>query len=90
MPALMDDAPMRGSNEMPSVTSSIDAPTLSQRDAISLMKDILVARKALLAYFIISALVISVTMNGASMPLCRDLTTCAAAASSVPTTIRSG
>ena len=67
--------PMRGSMEMPSLTSSMDAPTLSQRDAISLMKEILVARKALLAYLIISALVTSVTMKGASMPLWRDLTT---------------
>ena len=40
---------------MPRATSCTSAPTFSQRSAISLMKVILVARKALAAYLISSA-----------------------------------
>ena len=43
--------PMRPSSPMPRATSWTSAPTFSQRSAISLMKVILVARKALAAYF---------------------------------------
>ena len=44
--------PMRPSRPMPRATSCTSAPTASQRSAISLMKVILVARKALAAYLI--------------------------------------
>ena len=46
---------MRPSRPMPRATSCTSAPTFSQRSAISLMKVILVARKALAAYLISSA-----------------------------------
>ena len=70
----------------------MEAPTAPQSNAISLMKDILVARKALLAYLIISALVMSVTMCGASMPAYIVLTTSTDLSSpgSAPMTMRSG
>ena len=56
------------------------------------MNEIRVARKALLAYFTISALVMSVTMQGASMPACIACTTSTDCASPglAPITIRSG
>ena len=47
--------PMRLSSPMPRATSCTSAPTFSHRSAISLMKVILVARKALAAYLISSA-----------------------------------
>ena len=59
---------MRGSSPVPLATSSMLASAASQRLAISLMKEILVTRKALAAYFIVSALVMSVINMGASMP----------------------
>ncbi len=46
---------MRLSSPMPRATSCTSAPTRSHRSAISLMKVILVARKALAAYFVSSA-----------------------------------
>ena len=46
---------MRLSSPMPRATSCTSAPTFSHRSAISLMKVILVARKALAAYLISSA-----------------------------------
>ena len=46
---------MRPSMPMPSATTDTSASSFSQIRAISLMKEILVARKALLAYLIISA-----------------------------------
>ena len=46
---------MRLSRPMPRATSCTSAPTFSHRSAISLMKVILVARKALAAYLISSA-----------------------------------
>ena len=53
----------------------------SHSRAISLMKEMRVARKALLAYLTISALVTSVTRCGASMPACMPLTTATARSS---------
>ena len=69
----------------------MDAPTWSQMAAISLMKDMRVARKALLAYLIISAVVMSVDTTGASMPRYRVRTTSRERVSpgSVPMTMRS-
>ena len=46
---------MRLSRPMPRATSWTSAPTFSQRSAISLMKVIFVARKALAAYLVSSA-----------------------------------
>ena len=51
---------MRSSRPMPRATSVTSAPTSSQTLAISLMKEILVARKAFEASLIISALATSV------------------------------
>ncbi len=51
---------MRWSRPMPRATSPTSAPTSSQTLAISLTKEILVARKALEASLIISALATSV------------------------------
>ncbi len=56
---------MRLSAPMPTATSFTSAPSASQMLAISLMKEIFVARKALDAYLIISAVRRSVTMMGA-------------------------
>ena len=58
---------MRLSSPMPLATWWTSAPTRSQRSAISLMKLIFVARKALEAYLIISALATLVTTNGVSI-----------------------
>ena len=49
---------------MPCATLPTSAPTSSQIEATSLMKLILVARKALTAYLIISALARSVVTKG--------------------------
>ena len=57
---------MRSSRPMPRATSVTSAPISSQTLAISLMKLILVARKALEASLIISALETSVRTIGAS------------------------
>ena len=54
-PALRKRAPMRSSRPIPRATSSTSAPTSSQRSAISLMNVILVARNALAAYLMSSA-----------------------------------
>ena len=51
---------MRSSRPIPRATSPTSAPTSSQTLAISLMKEIFVARKAFEASLIISALVTSV------------------------------
>ena len=53
-PACRNFGPMRLSRPMPRATSCTSAPAFSQRSAISLMKVILVARKALAAYLISS------------------------------------
>ena len=55
---------MRLSSPMPRATTSTSAPTFSQSSATSLMKVILVARKPLEAYLIISADSTLVTTNG--------------------------
>ena len=65
-PACRNLDPMRPSDPMPLETALMSAPVRSQRAAISLMKVILVARKALAAYLIISALSRSVVMIGKS------------------------
>src|ERR671911_1655607 len=64
IPELRNLEPMRPSSPMPADTSVTSAPTSSQRFEISFMKLILVARKALAAYLIISALTRSVVTNG--------------------------
>ena len=56
---------MRLSRPMPRATSCTSAPTFSARSAISLMKVILVARKALAAYLISSAVRRAVNISGA-------------------------
>ncbi len=55
---------MRESRPMPVITSVASAPTRSQMLAISLAKPIFMARKALAAYLIISALVSEVVTSG--------------------------
>ena len=57
-----------------------------------MMKEILVARNALLAYLTISALVMSVTRRGASMPTCIAFTAATDRTSfeAAPITMRSG
>ena len=57
---------MRGSRPMPFMTWLTSAPAASQTLAISLMNEILVARKALDAYLIISADGRSVMIMGRS------------------------
>ena len=54
---------------MPSTTSAASAPTASQSAATALTNDSLVARKALLAYLMVSAEAGSVTISGAGTPL---------------------
>ena len=56
---------MRSSRPTPRATSSTFAPVSSQTFAISLMNEIFVARKALAASLIISALATSVRTSGA-------------------------
>src|SRR5262245_66635341 len=63
-PAFRNFGPMRLSNPNPRTTSLMSAPTRSQMLAISLAKLILVARKALAAYLIISAEARSVVTTG--------------------------
>ncbi len=53
---------------MPLATVRTSAPTCSHTLAISLMKEILVARKALEAYLIISAVATLVRTTSVSMP----------------------
>ena len=57
--------PIRASMPIPRATSATSAPVSSQTLAISLMKLIFVARKALEASLIISALATSVRTSGA-------------------------
>ena len=66
MPACRNFGPMRASSPMPLATSTTSAPISSQTLAISLMKEILVARNALEASLIISAERMSVRTSGAS------------------------
>ena len=58
---------MRESSPMPAITSVASAPTRSQMLAISLAKPIFIARNALAAYLIISALVSEVVNSGAEI-----------------------
>ena len=64
MPACKNWLPIRESRPMPVATSVISAPTRSQMFATSLIKLILVAKKALAAYLIISAEFKSVITTG--------------------------
>src|ERR1035438_5723528 len=64
MPGLKNWRPMRASEPIPSRTWSTSAPTDSQIAATALMKLIFIARKALEAYLISSALFAVVTMKG--------------------------
>src|SRR5206468_5081019 len=63
-PAWRNFEPIRWSSPIALATTWISAPTRSHRLAISLMKETLVARKALDAYLIISAEGRSVMTNG--------------------------
>ena len=72
------------------MTSRTSAPTASQRPATALTKLSLVARKALEAYLIVSAVAASVMSRGAWVPANSSPTRAAAAWSSAPTTMRSG
>ena len=58
---------MRWSSPMPRATSWTSAPSFSHRSAISLMNEILVARNALEAYLISSAVMTSVMTKGVSI-----------------------
>ena len=66
IPACRNFGPMRLSRPIPRATSTTSAPVSSQTLAISLMNEILVARKALEASLTISALLMSVRTSGAS------------------------
>ena len=84
---------MRSSRPMPRATSSTSAPSSSETLAISLMKEILVARKAFEASLIISALATSVRTIGAAERLVERGDPVARSPSSrgsAPTTTRSG
>ena len=65
MPGRRKHRPIRRSIPIPWATSVTSAPTCSQTLAISLMKLILVARKALEAYLTISAVSSLVLRHGA-------------------------
>ena len=75
---------------MPSTTSLTSAPTASHTAAMAFTKLILVARKALDAYLMVSAEAGSVTWSGAGSPMYRPATRMAALWSSAPITTRSG
>ena len=81
---------MRASSPIPRATSTTSAPNASQTFAISLMKEILVARKALDASLIISALAMSVRTSGAAKGSYRRATASPAQSPSSPITTRSG
>src|SRR6478609_5857920 len=71
-PGLRNFDPMRESSPIPLITSVASAPTRSQMLAISLANPIFIARKALAAYLIISALVSVVVNRGVDfMPVGR-------------------
>src|SRR5258706_13712489 len=75
---------------MPAPTSFMSAPTRSHKSASSFMKDIFVARNALLAYLIISAVRRSVITIGARKGKCKCATLFAASLSREPITVRWG
>ena len=65
---------MRESRPIPVITSRASAPTRSHRLAISFAKPIFIARNALAAYLIISALVSVVVTSGTrAMPAGRGI-----------------
>ena len=66
MPGRRKWPPIRSSRPIAWATTPTSAPTSSHTFAISLMNEILVARKALEAYLIISALAGSVRTTGES------------------------
>ena len=61
-PGFRNSWPIRLSEPMPTTTSATSAPTCSDSAAMALMKEIFVARKALAAYLMSSAVAGSVTM----------------------------
>ena len=65
IPACRNLLPMRSSRPIPRATSTTSAPVSSHTFAISLMKEIFVARNAFEASFTISALAMSVRTSGA-------------------------
>ena len=89
-PALRKARPTRGSSPMPSATAPTSAPVSSQRWAISLMNEIFRARKVLVPYLTISALVESVMITGAWRWPKSAATRSQATRSSPPTTMRVG
>ena len=85
--------PRRRSVPMPWRTADTSAPTLSQRFAISLMNEIFTASSELAAYFVISALALSITRMGApprTNGAYRSFITSAARWLAAPITTRSG
>src|SRR5258706_1796771 len=84
---------MRPARPIERETSWTSAPTASQSAEISLMKLIFVARNALLAYLISSAVATFVTTNGTSIRfsgLYRSRRIAIASGSSAPITTRAG
>ena len=84
---------MRPSSPIPLATAWTSASTASHRADISLMKLIFVARNALAAYLISSALSRPVTTMGVSIRLSgryNSRSTCSARSVSTPMTTRSG
>ena len=72
-PACRNLRPMRLSRPMPRATCCTSAPTFSQRSAISLMKVIFIARKALAAYLISSEVRRLVNRIGCSLQIERPV-----------------
>ena len=81
---------MRRSYPRPSSTSFTSAPTASHTAAMAFVNDSFVARKALDAYFTVSAEAGSVINTGAGTPANNFATRDATARSSAPITTRSG
>ncbi len=75
---------------MPSATARTSAPTASQTLAISLMNEILVARNALDAYLIISAVATVVRTTVVSMSAKSCWTSSPSVSRYAPITMRSG
>ena len=90
MPAFRKSFPILSSMPMPRATPVTSTPTRPQISAISLIKEIFMARKALLAYLIISAERRSVTRIGQSRGLYNSATASAALWSLAPITTLAG
>ena len=90
MPGLRKCVPIRWSRPIPRATSSTFAPVSSHTLAISLMNEILVARNALAASLIISALGMSVRSSVLPSGAYSSATASPAQSPSSPTTTRSG